>query len=436
MKEYEKIPTSKIERATKFLTTGAKVGGNFVKHYTKKAFDPSLSRDELDKKNAEDIFNSLSELKGGALKVMQMISMDKNTLPTEYAKKFAEAQYKAPALSYPLVVKTFQQYFGKGPTEIFESFSKNAIHAASIGQVHEATLNGKKLAVKVQYPGVADSLTADLKIVKPLASTLFNIRQQDVEHYMEEVTGRLIEETDYENELRQGSEIAEKCKDIENVRFPTYYPTLSNKKVLTMDWLDGMHLDKFIKENHPQETKNKVGQALWDFYNFQIHQLRQVHADPHPGNFLIQLKGNDVQLGILDFGCVKRLPDDFYNDFVKMLDKSILDDESRLEEVFLKLSFINENDTAEEKAFFFNLSKTILTMLTKPVYDGKFNFGDKAYFKRITDYGQEVARMKEVRNTKYARGPRDGIYLGRVYFGLYNILQELEATIDTRTWQN
>jgi predicted unusual protein kinase regulating ubiquinone biosynthesis (AarF/ABC1/UbiB family) len=457
MKEYERIPTSKVERATKFLKTGAKVGGNFIKHYSKKAFDPDLSRDALDKQNAEDIFDSLSELKGGALKVMQMISMDKNSLPGEYAKKFSEAHYKAPALSYPLVVKTFQQYFGKGPTDIFETFSKNAIHAASIGQVHEATLKGKKLAVKVQYPGVADSLTSDLKIVKPLASTLFNIRSSEVDHYMEEVTARLMEETDYEHELKQGMEISVACKDIENVVFPEYYPELSNKRVLTMDWINGIHLDQFMKTNASQEERNKIGQALWDFYNFQIHRLQMVHADPHPGNFLIMKdipvsgatspgpslaerearqggETAEIKLGILDFGCVKRLPDDFYNKFIQLLDKSILEDDIQLRKVCYDMRFLNVEDTPEETAFFFNLTKTILTLLSRPVHEGRFDFSNKEYFKQIFDSADRVSRMKEVRNSKVARGPRDGIYLGRVYFGLYNILHELGATIDTRTW--
>src|SRR5690606_4503631 len=149
MKEQSKIPTSKVERATSFLRTGAKLGGNYIKHYSKKAFNPDLSRDQLDSDNASDIYESLSELKGSALKVAQMMSMDKNIMPKAYTDKFSLAQYSAPPLSYPLVVKTFQKYFGKGPSEIYDTFSKNAVNAASIGQVHLATLGSRKLAVKI-----------------------------------------------------------------------------------------------------------------------------------------------------------------------------------------------------------------------------------------------------------------------------------------------
>src|ERR1044071_3653241 len=103
MKEFEKIPVTKVQRATKFITTGAKIGTNYLKHYGKKLVNPDLTRDQLHEDNATDIYNSLSELKGSALKVAQMLSMDKNLLPQAYQQKFAMAQYSAPPLSYPLV---------------------------------------------------------------------------------------------------------------------------------------------------------------------------------------------------------------------------------------------------------------------------------------------------------------------------------------------
>src|SRR4051812_43634051 len=127
MKEFEKIPVTKVQRATKFITTGAKIGSNYLKHYGKKLVNAETSRDQLHEDNAKDIYDSLSELKGSALKVAQMLSMDKNLLPQAYQQKFAMAQYSAPPLSYPLVVKTFRKYFGKSPEDIFETFTKKAV---------------------------------------------------------------------------------------------------------------------------------------------------------------------------------------------------------------------------------------------------------------------------------------------------------------------
>ena len=122
MKEQDSIPTSKTERSAKFVKTGFKVGGNYIKHYSKKLFNPSLTKDELNLDNATDIYSSLSELKGSALKVAQMLSMDKNILPKAYVDQFSLSQYNAPPLSGPLIVRTFTKYFGKTPSRCWGQY--------------------------------------------------------------------------------------------------------------------------------------------------------------------------------------------------------------------------------------------------------------------------------------------------------------------------
>ena len=257
MKEQRRIPVGKVSRAAKFVKTGAKVGGNYIKHYGRKLVDQQTTRDQLDKDNAEDIYESLSELKGGALKVAQMLAMDKNMLPTAYQEQFALGQYSAPPLSYPLVVKTFQKYFDATPSDLYDSFTKNAVNAASIGQVHKATKGDQTFAVKIQYPGVADSIKSDLKLVKPIALRLFGLNEQELDQYMEEVEGKLIEETDYQLEVQRSKEISEACGDIPNLHFPKYYEEMSAPRVITMDWLDGMHLKEFLATNRQKRPSKK-----------------------------------------------------------------------------------------------------------------------------------------------------------------------------------
>ena len=158
------------------LKTGAKVGGNYLKYYGEKLIHPELTKDKLHEENAEDIYDGLKSLKGSALKVAQMLSMEKNLLPQSYVEKFSLSQFSVPPLSAPLVRKTFKQYFKKYPEEIFDTFSADSINAASIGQVHQATKNGKKLAVKIQYPGVRESIATDIALVKPIAVRMFNLK--------------------------------------------------------------------------------------------------------------------------------------------------------------------------------------------------------------------------------------------------------------------
>jgi predicted unusual protein kinase regulating ubiquinone biosynthesis (AarF/ABC1/UbiB family) len=426
MKEHNSIPISKVKRATKFITTGAKIGKNYLKHYGKKLLDPDISREELHIDNANDIYNSLSELKGSALKVAQMLSMDKNLLPTAYQQKFAMAQYSAPPLSYPLVVKTFQTWFGKGPEQMFDTFTHKAVNAASMGQVHMATLHGRKLAVKIQYPGVGDSVKSDLAMVKPIALSMFNLNPVEYDEFIKEVEMRMMEETDYELELNRSIELSEETKGIQNLVFPKYYPEYSCPKVLVMDWLEGEPLGEFLKRPFTPKEGNTLGQAMWDFYHFQMHRLKAVHADPHPGNFIIT---KEHQLGIIDFGCVKVIPDAFYKTYFQLHDPDLLKNQTKKLQVFHDLRFIYPDDSAKEKAFFIELFTYLVELLARPFHYKQFDFSDEEYFKTLYSFGEKLSNMKELRESKRPRGVRDAIYVNRTYFGIYNLLHDLRATV-------
>ncbi|SDL83918.1 ABC1 family protein [Catalinimonas alkaloidigena] len=427
-KSQNSIPVGKVNRASRFVRTGIQVGGNYVKHYAKRLVDPSTTRDELHNDNAEDIYNSLSELKGSALKVAQMMSMDKNMLPRAYAEKFQLSQYSAPPLSGPLVVKTFREAFGKAPQAMFDRFNMEAMNAASIGQVHEAWKDGTRFAVKIQYPGVANSISSDLKMVRPFAIRLLNLNEKEVDKYMAEVEEKLIEETDYELELRRGQEIAQACGHLHDLDFPTYYPEFSSRRILTMDWMEGLHLDDFLKTHPSQETRNRLGQALWDFYEYQIHTLQQVHADPHPGNFLMRANGT---LGVIDFGCVKVLPPQFYRNYFALLYKNTLGDQERLDRILYELEFFTPQDTEKEKDFFRDIFLTMIELLGRPFSQPTFDFSNDAYFEEIYALSEKLSAMPEIRESKVARGVKDTLYVNRTYFGLYSILNLLGATVHT-----
>lgn len=426
MKEFEKIPVTKVQRATRFITTGARIGKNYLKHYGKKLVNPDTSREQLHQDNANDIYNSLSELKGSALKVAQMLSMDKNLLPQAYQQKFAMAQYSAPPLSYPLVVKTFKTYFGKGPGDIFDTFTHKAKNAASMGQVHQATLGEKKLAVKIQYPGVSDSVRSDLAMVKPIALSMFKLNPVEYDSFIQEVELRMMEETDYTLELKRSMELSSKTRHMKNVVFPKYYPEYSCPKILTMDWIDGQPLGEIKYEDLPKGMGAILGQAMWDFYHFQMHQLKAVHADPHPGNFIIT---PDHKLGIIDFGCVKVIPHEFYDMYFRLMDRDLLTNQKKKEEVFSYLGFIYPDDSAKDRAFFMELFSQLIGLLARPFQQDEFDFADNTYFETMYAFGEKLSNMKELRESKKPRGQRDAIYLNRTYFGLYNILHDLKARI-------
>lgn len=426
MKTIDYIPTSKIERATKLVQTGAKVGVNYLKYYGEKIVNSDLTRDKLNEDNAEDIYDGLKSLKGSALKVAQMLSMDKSFLPQAYVEKFSLSQFSVPPLSAPLVLKTFKTNFGKTPFEIFDEFNATSINAASIGQVHVASKNGKKLAVKIQYPGVATSISSDLAMVKPIAIRMFNLQGKDSDKYFKEVEDKLIEETNYLLELKQSQEVVAACKKIDNLVFPEYYPALSSAKIITMDWMTGVHLSEFTKKNTNQEVADKVGQALWDFYMYQIHILKKVHADPHPGNFLVN---DNNELVALDFGCMKKIPNDFYTPYFELIDKKVINDPKVFNAKLFELEILRTEDSKEEIAYFTEMFHDLLSLFTKPFQSKTFDFSDTTFFESIALLGERFSKDTNLRKMNGNRGSKHFIYMNRTFFGLYNLMFDLKANI-------
>lgn len=429
MSEKISIPVGKVRRAGQFLKTGVKVSKNYVRYFALKAITGEADEDQLHRDNAIEVVESLGELKGSALKAAQMISLDRYLLPRAYSDILSLSQYNVPPLSYPLIVNTFRKAFGKSPDEVFDDFSHEAIHAASIGQVHMATLNGKKLAVKIQYPGIADSIDADLAMIKPLVMHLFNINSQQCNHYLQEIRERMLEETNYVLELERSILLTDKCRShLENVIFPVYYPELSSSRIITMDWLDGIHLKEFLALDPPQTLRNKTGQSLWDFVNFQIHHLRKVHADPHPGNFLFR---DDEKVGIIDFGCVKEIPEKVYQNYFRLFDSRVLDQREEFTRLLYENEFLYPSDSDDDKEAIIQVLRHLLPVLVKPFSSEFFDFGDENYFDQVYGNINEVYNNPTIRRLGIARGSRHLIYITRTYLGLYTLLHDLKAVVKT-----
>ena len=425
MESIDKIPTSKIQRASKLLSTGAKVGVNYVTYYKDKIVTNKVAaKEKLNESNAEDIYNGLKNLKGSALKVAQMLSMEKSILPQAYVEKFSLSQFSVPPLSPALVLKTFREYFGESPSNLFDEFNSKSINAASIGQVHLAKKNGKSLAVKIQYPGVANSISSDLAMVKPIAMSMFNIKGKDSDKYFKEVEEKLLEETNYLLEVEQSEEISRLCKNIPNLAFPNYYKELSSDRIITMDWMKGAHLSEFTKSNTDEDKANAIGQALWNFYMFQIHHLRKVQADPHPGNFLVSDTG---ELIALDFGCMKEVPEEFYTPYFELAQPEILNNQKAFEERMFALEILREDDTKEERAFFNKMFFELLSIFTQPFHQEEFDFSDADFFQQIAALGEQYSKSTEIRKVNGNRGSKHFIYINRTFFGLYNLMFDLKA---------
>ena len=431
MKTLDSIPTSKLERASKLVKTGVKIGGNYLKYYGESLVGSEEAKDRLNENNASDIYDGLKTLKGSALKVAQMLSMERNILPRAYVERFSLSQFSVPPLSGPLVKKTFRGYMNALPEDIFDSFDYNAINAASIGQVHKANKDGKNLAVKIQYPGVAESISSDLALVKPIALRMFNMGARESEKYFKEIEEKLKEETDYIHELDMSVSITSKASHIPNLRFPHYYPEYSSERILTMDWMNGVPLGAFFNDEFDANVAQALGQSLWDFYMFQIHGLKAVHADPHPGNFMVNQKG---ELIVIDFGCIKEIPDQFYTPYFELADASAMEDQDLFLSKLYELEMLVPSDGAEEITYFTKLFREMLQLFTAPFNRDRFDFANPEFWDGIGKMAEFFSQDQTIRKMNSNRGSKHFLYMNRTFFGLSNLLYDLKAEVDTKAY--
>ena len=425
MKTSKNIPISKLNRTSKLVRTGAKVGVNYLKYYGDKIISSEEeAKARLDENNASDIYDSLKTMKGSALKMAQMMSLEKSIMPKAYVDKFSLSHFSVPPLSPPLVLRTFKKSFGKLPLQMFDSFNNQAINAASIGQVHQAEKDGKKLAVKIQYPGVASSIKSDLAIVKPVAMKMFKLSGEHAETYFNEVENKLMEETNYTLELAQSEEVTRLCRHLPNMKFPVYYPEYSSPEIITMDWMTGLHLSEFIQKNTNQEAADRIGQTLWDFYMYQIHVLQKVHADPHPGNFLIS---KDFEVIALDFGCMKAIPDEFYDPYFQLFDTQTIENEPLFLENMKAVEILREEDSEEEQRLIVDMFREIIDYFTIPFNVETFDFCDVSLFEKISNAGEQFFRKIKKMDLDTGRGSKHIIYMNRTFFGLFSLMFDLRA---------
>jgi predicted unusual protein kinase regulating ubiquinone biosynthesis (AarF/ABC1/UbiB family) len=413
---------------TSLAGTGARVGLNYLKHYGRRMVAAVADGAALHEENAEVIYRTFSELKGGPLKLAQMLSIDQNLLPPAYAQQFAQSLHSAPPLSYPLVARTFRRELGRDPLEVFDRFSPEAAHGASIGQVHRAEKDGRVFAVKVQYPGVADSLRSDLWLVKPFALQVLGLREDEVKVYFEEVEAKLLEETDYGQELRRGQQIAAACADLPGLEFPRYFPDLSTRRILTMEWIEGETLDVFCAGPAGQADRDRIGQALWDFYHRQVHEMFLFHADPHPGNFVIA----DGTLRVLDFGCTKEITPEFHRQQFRFVDPGLLDNAAALEEALAGMDVLLPGDTREDRTRIVASCRRWLELLARPFHGTEFDFGAPDFLARIYALGDESRQDPRLRGLRGKRGSPHSVYVNRTFFGLYSLLCRLRARVTIR----
>ena len=265
------------------------------------------------------LFGALGQLRGSALKVSQLLSMHPGLLPDGVRQELARAHHQAPPLNRALVGRVFRQAFGQEPEALFEHFEPTAFAAASLGQVHRAQLAGHgTVAVKVQYPGIAATITSDMQLIRAALRALAHTdmplpANTVVDSVMTEIEATLLREVDYLQEAEQLQWFAEHAA-LPGVVLAQ--PILSHPRaqVLPQQFRPGQHLQAWLATEPTQAQRDLAGQHLWDWFMHCLFVLGRVHADPHPGNFLFAPDGT---VGVLDFGCTRSLSKHFRTQVTK-----------------------------------------------------------------------------------------------------------------------
>lgn len=419
----DKFPSSKYQRGKIFAKTGLKVGKNYASHYLKTLTGRKSEKSDVDRKTAEEVFGEFTNLRGTALKIAQTFSIDQGYLPSEFAEVMTQAQYQVPPINRSLVRSIIRTELGKYPEQIFEEFDTQAMAAASIGQVHKGRLkDGCPVAVKVQYPGVRDTISTDIALAGSLFKRLVSNGDQ-VDEYIEEIKSTLLKETDY---IAEGESIRRFHERFAsgNVVTPEWIPELSSERVLTMTFIEGVHLQDFLKKNPSKKERNHYGQILWDFFHHQIKDRKEIHADTHPGNFIFTPDG---KLGVVDFGCVKSFPKEFFINYLRLLPTHLQQDEQEIINLYKKLDVLKEDpeENKTEKAIY-EFCKNYGFTFALPYIEDEFNFGDEEYKQIMAGYTRNAPIMNAPRGSKHF------IFTTRVHLGLYHFLMKLKATVKTK----
>ncbi|HVZ09920.1 ABC1 kinase family protein [Rhodopila sp.] len=402
----------------RFARTSGAVGGIAARVAGSRVFGIKTDRSA----HAEDLKVLLGGLKGPLMKVAQFLSTVPDALPAEYAAELSQLQANAPPMGWNFVRRRMNSELGPDWQSRFASFDHEAAAAASLGQVHRATLHdGTQVACKLQYPDMPSTVEADLKQLK-LAMAVYHrvdnaIKQDEI---YKELRERLREELDYEREAAQMRLYGLMLKDSPNVHVPVPVPELSTKRLLTMSWLDGRALMTRLAEDPPLEERNRIAEALFAAWYVPFYRYGVIHGDPHLGNYQVRPDGS---LNLLDYGAIRVFPAKFVSGVILLYEAVRDNDDDKAHHAYEVWGF---QDLTREKM-------DVLNMWARFLYEPLIQ--DRV--RRIQEtndpqYGRDVAERVHagLQRTGGVRPPREFLLMDRSAIGLGGVFLRLGAELN------
>ncbi|MFO0722243.1 MAG: AarF/ABC1/UbiB kinase family protein [Myxococcota bacterium] len=395
-------------------TTVARRIGSILKNDEERA--EALKDSLID--SAQKVVRTMGEMKGAAMKVGQMLSVAPEALPREFLEQLKALQKDSPSMDYALVAAEFQRATGRTIPEAFRTFEPTPIGAASIGQVHRARLfDGRDVVVKVQYPGIADTLDAD---IRNLGAALQMARvltdKQHVDGLMEEVRTGILEEANYVLEAKNLEKYGAILREHPRIVVPDVIPEFSSEHVLTMSYVAGEKLDLGLEAIQDTAARHKLAFDFSETIIWMFHRRFVLHADPHPGNFLLTPDG---RFGFLDFGCFRSYEPDFCDAWLDLLVAKWTGKRHQLRAIHERIGFravgSSEGPTDEQ------LDRLLDVVLQPFLEDREFDWGEWQPHKLVQDFLRSNLNI-----VRFPAPPKAVFYL-RVCAGIWGFLQRQRA---------
>jgi len=425
----KRVPVSSFSRIWTLGSLNARVTAGYFAYWLRSRFSDADKKQRLKSEAhlaaALKLFGTMGYLRGAVMKIGQMLANLPEVVPEEFAEVLSALHFEAPPMHYAMVREVFLDEFGREPEEVFASFDRQAFAAASLGQVHRARLkSGEEVAVKIQYPGIARTIKADLRNLRLLLQPLcLTTDWQNTLDKLADLEQMLLMETDYEQEASFGKEARLLFTAADRVVVPQVFDDYCTKRVLTTEYLAGCHLDEYLAGNPTQEDRDHFTNLL-TVGTFRIYyRLHWFLADPHPGNFIFMTDG---RLGMIDFGCTRAMTDEEWL-LICELERATLElDEARFNRATAKACLFDGPEEMEPER---------LEIVRRGVYwnmepwlkDGRrFDFGDREFFMRGVDSLMEMTRKR------YTRGSPLYLWSNRFVFGGRAICYRMKGRCEFR----
>jgi aarF domain-containing kinase len=382
-----------------------------------------LALQEAHLRTAIGLLETMGYLRGAIMKVGQALANLPDILPADVAEVLERLHFEAPPMHFALLREYVRNELGQDPENIFRSFETTAFAAASLGQVHRAVLDpGRDLAVKVQYPGIRTAIRSDFRSLSALLLPARLSKSWDsLKSQFEDVRRVIEQETDYRQEAASLRKARALFRDADEIVVPRVYDEFSSSRVLTMSYIDGVHIRAYLAGNPPQESRDHFGAKIYLASARLYYAGRLLYADPHPGNYLFLADG---RLGLIDFGCVRPYDDEEW-DCCRRLDAAFQCDDELDSRVLHRLAALagDENLDPEHR----DLLEAWCRWVWQPYeHEGPFDFGDEAYFRA------GLARFSDFLRRRFTRSMPMVVLATRWTFGIVAMLHRLRARVDVK----